>query len=127
MNTQIQEFLNILTDIRTGALPLREAPSFLLWFFKKIIWLCIVCALLLSTLAPLRAEARPHTHLDTINTGIENGTVNARQCPSTTCTVLFILTEGGQIITAETPGSDWLLALTPQHGQGWIYSRYVQR
>lgn len=35
------ELINVLKDIKTGALPVSEIPGFLAWAFRKIAWLCI--------------------------------------------------------------------------------------
>jgi hypothetical protein len=35
----MREFLNILKDIQSGALPASEIPGFIAWLFQKSYWL----------------------------------------------------------------------------------------
>lgn len=43
----MEELLNILKDIKSGALPLSEIPGFLAWTFRRTIWFWISVALVL--------------------------------------------------------------------------------
>lgn len=46
----MSEFLNILKDIRSGALPVNEIPGFIVWSFRKTVWLWMAIAILLVIL-----------------------------------------------------------------------------
>ncbi len=41
----MREFLNILKDVKSGALPLNEVPGFMLWAVGKRIWLLLMMIL----------------------------------------------------------------------------------
>ena len=43
----MSEFINILKDIKTGALPLRELPGFVLWGVGHMGWFWFVLMIIL--------------------------------------------------------------------------------
>lgn len=46
----MEEFFNILKDIKSGALPLHEIPGFIAWSFRKTMWFWAAVALILVAL-----------------------------------------------------------------------------
>jgi len=46
----MEELLNILKDIRSGALPLHEIPGFVVWSFRKTLWFWVAVAFFLVAL-----------------------------------------------------------------------------
>ncbi len=45
----MREFLNILEDIKSGALPRSEVPGFIAWWFGRAYWLWLAVILILGT------------------------------------------------------------------------------
>jgi len=45
----MQEFLNILKDIKSGALPASELPGFIAWWLGKVYWLGLAVVIILGT------------------------------------------------------------------------------
>ena len=45
----MEEFLNILKDIKSGALPASELPGFIVWWLRKADWLWLALILILVT------------------------------------------------------------------------------
>ena len=43
----MSEFINILKDIKSGALPLRELPGFIMWGMGRMGWFWFVVAVIL--------------------------------------------------------------------------------
>jgi hypothetical protein len=41
----MRELINIFKDIKSGALPLREVPGFMLWAVSKRLWLVLMMVL----------------------------------------------------------------------------------
>ena len=41
----MSEFFNIFKDVKSGALPLNEVPSFMFWVIGKRIWLLLMVVL----------------------------------------------------------------------------------
>ena len=45
----MEEFLNILKDIKSGALPASELPGFIAWWLGKVYWLGLAVVIILGT------------------------------------------------------------------------------
>jgi hypothetical protein len=45
----MRELLDILKDIKSGALPVGEIPGFLAWSFRKTIWVWLAITVILLT------------------------------------------------------------------------------
>ena len=47
----MRELLNIWKDIKSGAMPMKELPGFLLWGFKKkrlALWFAVIVAIIVA-------------------------------------------------------------------------------
>lgn len=59
----MQEFLNILKDIKSGALPASELPGFIAWWLRKADWLWLALILILVTRFVRRLVSRLIHHV----------------------------------------------------------------
>jgi hypothetical protein len=73
---------------------------------------------------PLRQSPTAKSDICKVNTGIDGGTVNLRECGSTVCAVADIVTEGEslKILKADL----WANVTTPDGVTGWLNSKYCK-